>query len=99
MDRGHCPCNKREDSRDVQLSHHVTSGARTQQVIHRTHGKQDYGGKCHDAEARRAEPTPTAPAYEVETQDGKKDNSHEMSEAVYRLPEAWNCEDTDVVRY
>lgn len=34
--------------------------------------QQEYGGKCHDAQAGRAKPTPTALAYEIETQDGKK---------------------------
>ena len=93
MNRGHCPGNQRKDTRDVQLTHDVTSGARPRQVIRRTHGEQEYGGKCHDAEARCTEPTLAALADRVETQDGKNECSHEMSEAVHRLAEARNCKD------
>ncbi len=71
MNRGHCPGNQRKDTRDVQLTHNVTSGARPRQVIHSTHAEQEYGGKYHDAEARCAELTPAALADRVETQDGK----------------------------
>lgn len=44
------------------------------------------------------EPTPTALAYEVKTQDGKQDDSQKMSEAIYRLPEAGDCKYINVVR-
>ena len=41
---------------------------------------------------------PRPKAYEVETRDVEKDVSEQMSKAIHLLPEAWNCEDINVVR-
>lgn len=98
MNRGHGPRNQCKDPGNVQLPHHVTSGARPQQVIHTTHGEQKYRAKCHDAETRGAKPIPTAPADEKETQDRENEYSQEMREAVYWLPEARDCKYINTVR-
>ncbi len=98
MDGSHGSGNQCKDSRDVQLPHDVTPGARTQQMIHSTHRKQEYGRECHDAKACDADPVAAPPAYEVETEDGKEDHSQEMREAIDRLPKAWNGNDTEVIR-
>ena len=59
--------------------------------------EQEYRGKCHGTEAGRAEPTLTTLADEEETQDGKNDDSQDMSEAIHRHPEAGECKYINVV--
>ena len=95
--RSHSSGNQCKNACDVQLPHDVTSGARPQQVVHCAHGKQEYGRKGHDGEAGSSASTSTASSYKVETQDGKNDCRHEMSEATHRLSKARNGVYVDVI--
>ena len=97
VDRGHRSGNQGKHTGNIEMPHHRTCRARTEQVVHGAHREQEHGSNGHDPETEAPPPTPSSPSNQKVADDSEDGCRQKMGPATHWFPEAWNGNCIDVV--